>query len=428
MSDALEQSLLAEIAQIRAVDTHSHLPGEASYLESKPDALSLLQCYVNGDLVSAGCPPETVAHIADATRGSVAERWELLAPWWRRFRTGSYGRMWERTVTGLLGAPEISAEGLEQATARMRELHQPGLYRHVMSDLCNLQVSLLDRGDPSTGLAEADRETFLPVVRPHQFLFARSQFDLVALEREFGLRLHRLEALAHGLESYLAGAQEQGAVAVKLTLAYQRSLQVDKPSQHEAETLFNRIFQGRGEGLSWAEAKPLQDYLLHRCLQAALDLDLTVIFHTGLQAGGVNLVADTNPTLLNTLLMEYRDLRIDLFHAGYPYVRECAVLAKYFPNVWADLAWMHLISAAGVREFLPDWLDLVPAGKILGFGADLFSVEMVWGHLALARENLAAVLAQRVRRGYDTEAQALDLARLMLREAPAECYRLGLSG
>ncbi len=102
------------------------------------------------------------------------------------------------------------------------------------------------------------------------------------------------------------------------------------------------------------------------------------------------------------------------------------VLAKYFPNVWADLAWMHIISATGTRQILRDWLDLVPANNILGFGGDLRHVELVYGHLYEARHNIAQVLAERVERGDDTMDEAIRIAQFLLHDSPAEAFNLSL--
>ena len=195
---------------------------------------------------------------------------------------------------------------------------------------------------------------------------------------------------------------------------------------YEAETLFNRIFDHLGEGLSWQEARPLQYYMMHQCIRTATDNDLTIIFHTGIQAGGYNLISNTNPALLNNLFLEYKQTRFDLYHAGYPYAGECGILAKYFPNVWADLAWVHIISAAGTRQILRDWLDLIPANKIIGFGGDLQNVELVYGHLYEARRNIAQVLAERVARGEDTEDEAIQIAQYLLHDSPQEAFRLSL--
>ena len=67
----------------------------------------------------------------------------------------------------------------------------------------------------------------------------------------------------------------------------------------------------------------------------------------------------------------------------------------------------------------------MPANKIIVFGGDTFLwVEWALGELVQARENLAAVLAKRIRERLITEERALDLARMMLYENPRNLYGL----
>jgi hypothetical protein len=76
-------------------------------------------------------------------------------------------------------------------------------------------------------------------------------------------------------------------------------------------------------------------------------------------------------------------------------------------------------------EALDEALDLLPTNKILGFGADYWRpVEKVYGHLVMAREDIARALAPRVVAGRMTEAQALAIAHQWLWDNPKELYRL----
>ena len=65
--------------------------------------------------------------------------------------------------------------------------------------------------------------------------------------------------------------------------------------------------------------------------------------------------------------------------------------------------------------------------KIIGFGGDYaLPVEKVYGHLVMAREDIARVLAGRIERGQMTEDQGLTLARKWLFDNPNDLYRLDL--
>ena len=421
-SKELTMEILTEIENFEIIDSHEHIEPEAERVKRDTDVIEMIDNYVIGDLHAAGCPPEVAEKIVDP-QGDITPRWELLAPYWPKIRNGSYARMWIRTLQDLFDCHEISAATLTAATEKMRQANQPGWYKQVLKERCNIAISVLDNSDVGT---DCDRELFVPAIRATQFMEARTKQQLEELSASTDRAIHTLDDLVAATQEYISQMHADGAVALKVGQAYRRILQYDKVTRAEAERLFNRIFDHLGEGLSWAEAKPLQDYMLHKCVQAAMENDMTIIFHTGIQAGGNNIVTNTNPTLLTNLFLEYKQARFDLFHAGYPYARECGVLAKYFSNVWADLAWMHIISAAGTRQILRDWLDLIPANKILGFGGDLRHVELVYGHLYEARRNIAQVLAERVERGDDTMDEAICIAQSLLHDSAAEAFNLSL--
>jgi len=100
------------------------------------------------------------------------------------------------------------------------------------------------------------------------------------------------------------------------------------------------------------------------------------------------------------------------------------MLGKHYPNVWLNMCWMYVITMAGSRQILSEWIDLVPAERILGFGSDVGYPEFVYGHLIMAGSCLADVLAEKVERDFLSKETALDLARMMLRDNPMELYGL----
>jgi len=53
-------------------------------------------------------------------------------------------------------------------------------------------------------------------------------------------------------------------------------------------------------------------------------------------------------------------------------------------------------------------------------------VEKVYGHLAMAREDMAWALARRIEEGRMTEKQALGIAKMWFWDNPRELYRLDL--
>ena len=129
-----------------------------------------------------------------------------------------------------------------------------------------------------------------------------------------------------------------------------------------------------------------------------------------------NINLNSNPELLVNLFMEYHEAKFDIFHGGWPYCSQLSALAKNFPNVYVDMCWMHIISPSRSRSALHEWLDEVPANKILGFGGDFLCVEGAYGHAVIARDNIAWVLTRKVEEGDMKVDEAKKYAQWILRE------------
>lgn len=98
------------------------------------------------------------------------------------------------------------------------------------------------------------------------------------------------------------------------------------------------------------------------------------------------------------LFIEYSDLNFVLMHMGYPYQLEIGSLGKMFPNVYPDLSWTYLLSPNGAKAALSEWLDSVPATKIMGFGGDCGHEDHIYAHLLMAREIISEALAEKIYR------------------------------
>ena len=412
------ESLRESIRQIPLVDTHEHLDSEESWLNQKADISHLFRHYASCDLISAGMPPDDLARIR-SEQVDPETKWEILEPYWIKARNTTYCRAIDIAVRDLYGLPGLSRETYGAVLKKMDETRRAGWYREVLKNKANIEISVIAKWDPSL-----DRELFVQSVNLDEFAFVSNRHSLNALAERRGMSIYSLQDLVSALDATFEKLLADGAVAIKCGLAYCRPIFFDNPTSNEAEAVFNRAFRARGEGASWEECKPLQDYMVHEMVRRAEAHGLVVQIHTGIQEGNGNYVTDTNPTLLTNLFMMYRNARFDIFHAGFPYSRELGVLAKNFANVYPDMCWMHIIGAASARNILDEWLDLVPANKILAFGGDYRMVEGVYGHSVIARENVSRVLADRVERGDQTMGEAKDIAERILRLNAREIFGL----
>ncbi|MGQ9639407.1 MAG: amidohydrolase family protein [Candidatus Bathyarchaeia archaeon] len=433
------ENIRNEISRIRLIDTHEHLQRENDRIKSDVDVLSIfLLQYASSDLISSGLSYREYQKILDP-KEPIEQRWETISPFWEKIRNTAYARALNIAARDLYGS-ELNKDTCREISLKMKEMNRKGLYRWVLKERSGIDISLQDtllkpkshaywNTPPVNKLLEVDREFFIPVHRFQDFITIQDRSDVEAIAYRRGTSIHTLSDLLENLEAEFHELSGRIA-AVKLWLGYRRQILFEKATFHEAERVFNRIFSqkvfdrvdadGVGmtvpEDITLEEAKPLHDFIVHKLIQLAGRYGVPIQIHTGMHERNENLLINTNPINLTNLFMEYKNVKFDLFHGGYPYIGESAVLAKNFSNVYLDMAWLHIISPNTAREALSEWLDTVPSNKILGFGGDYIFVEGVYGHSVIARENIARVLTRKVEDGDFKVEEALTIARKILRE------------
>jgi predicted TIM-barrel fold metal-dependent hydrolase len=92
--------------------------------------------------------------------------------------------------------------------------------------------------------------------------------------------------------------------------------------------------------------------------------------------------------------------------------------------VTLDLCWVYVISPAFAARLLDEMTETVPQDKVLGFGGDYSVVEGAYAHSLLCRETVSRVLADKVRQGYWTQAEAAAYARALLHDNAVRVFKL----
>lgn len=419
----VRQSIREAVNRVQIIDTHEHLIQEKERVAGEVDVFEIfLSHYASSDLVSSGMSTEDLAKVRDKNI-PLEKRFTIFKPFWDLIQNTGYARAINIAVKDLYGLDRIDENTCRELSIRMKEANKNGLYRWILKERSGIEVSILDSLSPVDAV---DREFFVPVARFDGFATVRSKAEVEALGRACGRPIHSFSNLKEALERRFEGVSGT-IVGVKIGLAYLRDLYFDKVAEKEAEEVFVNIYKedNKEGGVSFREARPYQDFIVHRIIQLAAKWNLPVQIHTGIQEGNENVITNSKPTLLINLFREYKEVKFDVFHGAYPYTGELAVLAKNFPNVYIDMCWLHVISPFWARQALSDWLDTVPLNKILGFGGDYIFVEGVYGHSVIARENVARVLTDKVEEGAITEIQAVKIAQRLLRD---NAYELFLKG
>ena len=418
--------LLDHIQSLTIVDTHEHLPFEADRPKHADVLEEYLTHYFSCDLISAGLSDADMLVVRDSAQ-DLAKRWQLVEPYWRAAESTGYGRALTLSVQGLYGIDRIDAGTIGQLNeAFVAARAKGGHYDYVLKEKSNIAVSIRDAmPDP---YAEAV-EPFVFTMQMGEYISPTHFCQMRDTGAKVGVNIHTLAdwmaAARKKIETHLNGKTR--VVCLKTPIAYNRSLRFDKVSHGDAERAFNEFFDDRNlpDWRAGTKAKKvLEDFMMHHVCRVADDHGLVHQIHTGTQEGNGNVIYDSNPTLLTNLFLEYRNCKFDIFHMSYPYVMEIGNLAKNFRNVFIDMCWGHIMSPEAARRALVEWLDAVPANKISAFGGDYCFIDGVYGHQLLARQNVAASLAQKVTDGTFDLARAKQVAEWVFIDNPKNLFKL----
>ncbi len=423
----IQEKLLDYIDTLKIIDTHEHLPREKDR-PPKADVLDeWLTHYFSCDLVSAGLPDADLAKARDSKQ-DLRKRWDLLEPYWRAAQSTGYGRSLALAARDLYGIEAINRDTiipLNEVFCAARE--KGGYYEYVLRERSGIACSIVDCTMPA--LTDKDDPRFVATLSVDPFLTPTHARDLRAQGEQVGIKVHTLEDWEEVARRQIEKEFRPGSrtVCLKAHLAYVRSLRFDKTERAGAERAFHELFTDRHLP-DWRPALRMapafENHMMHFICRLADERGLAFQIHTGLQEGNGNIIYDSNPTLLSNLFLEYRDIRFDIFHMGYPYTGELSNLAKNFRNVNIDMCWGHIISPEAARRALVEWLDAVPANKISAFGGDYCFVDGVYGHQKLARRNVAMALATKVDDGSFDFDRAREIAGWLFVDNPTRIFGL----
>jgi len=412
-----EAALVTAMEEFDVIDCHEHLGPEERRTGRDVDAFDMVGSYARLDLLSAGMTEQDYQSLLDR-RVPLERRWTLLKPSWEQIRWGSYAEVVRLSVERFYGFDDINDDTYLPLSEAVAKANTPGIYERVLRDACRIRTALTQCGTTQTGTP-----LLTPTVAagyrfsqtdpyPYQLLLTREQ--LVSPRWAPGREIGSLDAYLEAFRDYLSRSKAEGAVALKIA-----AITMGPPSRSEAESACARLFGGRESRLPGVN--PLQDYVLDRMVGIATELDMVVAVHTGYWGDFRNV----DPLNIIPLVQRHPETRFDVYHLGYPWPRQALMLGKRFPNVWLNFCWMHAISPRCAVAMLDEAVDTVPMSKILAFGGDYgHPVEHVYGHLVLARRNIARVFARRIAGGQMSETQALELARKWFWHNPKELYGL----
>jgi uncharacterized protein len=415
---AVDPSLAAFIAQVKAVDNHTHVNSTASN-DTDFDALPLdgLPAFAlpirlrpeNPEWLSAYKALYGYAH-ADLSEPHLLE----LRATMQRVKA-EQGDGFPEWVLDKIGTEVMVANRIAMG---------PGLSPPRFRWASYVDALMLPLSTRTEVASNRDYQALYPL---EDKLLKRYLADVALSELPATLEGYLSRVLTPTLERQA----KDGCIAVKFEAAYLRELDFDEASEAAAQSVYARYAAG-GEP-SHAEYKTLQDFLFRFIAREAGRLGMAVHVHSFEGAGGFYTVAGSDPLLLEPALNDdmLRKTRFVIVHGGGMFAAHAgALLSK--PNVYVDFSVMPLMyPPAKLASILRDWLEQYPE-KVL-FGTDAFASGpdagwelAAWLGSMSARQALAIALTGMLRDNEISRARAEELAAMVLRTNAAKLYQLPL--
>ena len=391
-----EEKLIGVMSKMDIIDSHEHLPPEKERTDATQDVFTLFSEYTHYDLISAGMKEDQYQSLFDYSL-PLSQRWDIFEPYWQVIRYGSYARAALIAAKEVYGVDDINRSNYVKLSEQIAAENTPGIYQRLLVEKCHIKAVITDahRTDVDLPLVPVMRvDTIMTGIRK------RDQLETLAacVDKPVPKDLdEHLELAKCCLLKWVA----QGIVGIKLA-----ALHNTPEDRKSAELMFNKLIDGQElvPDNRWYEV--LQNYMTHKVIDMAAELDLVICTHAGVWGD----FRDLDPKYLLTLAPAHPQAKFDLYHLGMPFVRDAIMIGKILPNVYLNLCWCYIISQTQTRSGIDELLDQVPVNKILAFGGDYErSVEKVVGHLHMAREDLAFVFGRRIDHGLMSFDQAIDI-------------------
>ena len=321
-SSLLRKRLTDEINKISIFSSHEHFCSEENYLTKRLDFSALFN-YIILALSGSG--------LGNGERGqllseevSESEKWKIFKPYLSRLSNLDYFNLNEIVIRDLYGLAGLNKNTYIRIGERMRKLQVPGHYRTMMK-MSGVEYALVDSlsGNSEEEFSNYDRNLFGLIYRINVEWFARDYY----LKRE----LYSIEKVFQYIDEFVNRLAAKGVKGIKLPLAvWQLNLNFQKWEVPEIKRSFELLPPRIEE--STRLHRPFIDAVVYRFIFQGAKHNMIIQIHAGMQSYKAG-----EPYLLKNLIDTFPDAAIDIFHAGYPYDGQLAVLASMFRNVYADL-------------------------------------------------------------------------------------------
>lgn len=419
----LQRRLQDEVFRVRAIDCHSHVEVRSPHARSLADLLGYH--YYTELAHSAGMPTEAL----DAARNDSEQITEMVSRLETIDNTVQHSWLIE-------AARELFAFRYDRVTRQnWMELNQAVVdadkqadrYRTVLAKSNLEKVFLTNRFDED--LSGVDRGSFVPCLRTDDLVFQLS--DEVVRHRlaaKTGIEVGSTDDVRDAVRWLFRYFVQNGAGSAAISLP--PDFEPREPDETAAGKALGRALKKKDLSAeeSGALAAFVFDVLAETCRQFEKPFQLMIgalrnVYPAGV-IGGRDLLSKSGSLMQYAgLFNRYPEVAFTVSTLSVTWAHELATFAWIFPNVRPSGHWWYSNVPAHIEYELRARLEAVPKGKLIGYYSDMYKVEFGLPKFNMYRRTLARVLARDlVEPGRLTEEQAVEVARLLLRDNPRRIF------
>ncbi len=426
MKNNIQEKLYNQIKGLQIIDTHEHIPHERDCACGTLDVFDFFTPYICDNLCSAGVTAELWAKFTDKSI-PITERLKGAFSYIEDIRFTTYFKAFEQSVK-TFGEYEFSLDGLVRAGEVLSLNNRlESVYARI-----NAECGMTFMGYYGTEYFCDSK--YLKVVPTVSQITPKTKEDVVLLSSVSGCNVTDLLSLSKSIESLFVGYERDGVKNIKIGGSYNRVPDYFQPNIELATAQLSAICSGEinldfsnGEILKNYDISPIKDldnFVIDKCMSEAQKRGMNVIIHTGIHAWNKNSIKAVSASSLEWLIRKYSKVNIVLLHLGYPFIDDAILLAKYFQNVFLDMAWVNILDEKESKDIIKKLVELLPISKICAFGGDYCQPANILGAYEITVKHLAHAFSELVDNGVISFEDALNIISAWLYDNPKRIYGL----
>lgn len=411
------------IKSLVKIDSHEHFPKIADLARQKIDLIDLFTPYICDLVLSSGC---SESEWQDITNKSIMfdERLKMFNKYLPKIKHCTYFKALELAITEVFGCDINDYEKINNLLKNANEKFYDDLFKKY-----NIESAATFLGYYHLDYFADSKLNTVPTVT---YAIPYTQSILHELEKCCAHKIENLAGLKKAYYMLFDEYKHLNIKNIKMGMAYWTKLDADKCSQLKAEKCLQAVINGDttattefskiSKNIRYSELIELEQFCLLAFIELASEFGFNVIIHTGFHAWGNNDPSACHCDFLYKTIRKFNKVKFILLHCGYPYEDDAITLAKYYSNVYIDLAWVHQMDRMSCVRIIGKLIEGVPINKVIAFGGDYCNPINTIGALKLAESNFSEAFGVMCEKGMLTIDEGKDILKKWYYDNPKDIY------